>query len=497
MPKDPVLDDFENLLAAHPSRPLVVSPMRAADAATVDRAALGIAARLPVVSGRLVALAVPNGPAFLAGWIALRRAGAVPLLCDAAMPPAARRTMAEALGACGVLAAGDGWATGESCEWTSCAGADVALPDGTALVKLTSGSTGTPRGIAVSADAVAADDDQLVPTMGLAGVERALAAVALSHSYGFSSLALPALRRGVTLVVPDSDGPLSPLHAARDCGATFFPSVPAWLAALARLAEPPAWPEQLRHVISAGAPLSADTATRFERRLGVPVHVFYGSSECGGITFDRRGDAASRGTVGTPVEGVTITLDDLGRPVVRSRAVALGALPSPDPRLSGGAFTASDLAEWHGGELRLRGRADDLVIVRGKNVDPREVEDVVRRLPGVEDVAVLGLNGERADPLLRAVIACAPQALSYDTVTRHCREHLADHKVPRSIVFVASCHALRAASSTARLCRGLRLRRWLACSGHDGEGGEERLDQGNVTAKGRALPRLAGRNAVG
>jgi long-chain acyl-CoA synthetase len=240
----------------------------------------------------------------------------------------------------------------------------------------------------------------------------------------------------VTLILPEDRGPLAPLLAARDCGATFFPAVPAWLAAFVRLADPPSWPERLRHVISAGAPLFADTATRFAQRFGVPVHVFYGSSECGGITFDRRGDAASRGTVGTPVDGVSVSLDELGRPVVRSRAVALGVLPSPDPRLRDGTFTAADLAEWHDGELRLRGRADDLIIVRGKNVDPREVEDVVRRLDGVEDVAVLGLNGERTDPLLRAVIACAPQALTYEAVTLHCREHLADHKVPRSIVFV-------------------------------------------------------------
>jgi acyl-CoA synthetase (AMP-forming)/AMP-acid ligase II len=436
--KDPVLDDFERLLANRPAHPLVVSPLRHATAAAIDATARRLARALPGdAAGRAVGLAAPNGPAFLAGWVALRRAGAVPMLLDAAMPAATRQGSVRALGGVGLLSAAGGWAGAEGFAWERIAPESVEIPAATALVKLTSGSTGAPRGIAVAADALAADDDQLVPTMGLEGTERALAAVALSHSYGFSSLALPALRRGVTLVVAEGGGPLAPLQAASECGASFFPTVPAWLSALVRLAEPQPWPGALRRVISAGAPLPAETAERFRERFGLAVQVFYGASECGGITYDRRGDAALRGTVGTPVEGVDIAIGDDGRPRVRSAAVAIGALPVPDADLGGGTFVAGDLAAWDGDELRLRGRADDLVIVRGKNVDPREVEAVLRGLAAVEDVAVLGVESARpGEPTLRAVIACPPSALTYETVARHCRERLAEHKVPRSIVFV-------------------------------------------------------------
>ena len=305
-------------------------------------------------------------------------------------------------------------------------------------MRLTSGSTGAPRGIAVGAEALAADEEQLARTMGLGRHRRFLGAVPLSHSYGIASLALPALRRGTTLVVPDDRGPLAPLAAARHLEASFFPTVPAWLDALDPAARAAALAGALRLVISAGAPLPPPTAARFRERYGFPVHVFYGASECGGITYDREGTAGERGTVGEPVDGVEVELDGDGRIAVRSPAVATTYLPDPDARLGGGRFLTGDLGAWAGRELVLRGRADDLVIVKGRNVNPREVEMVLRQLAGVEDVAVLGVEpAAAAGATLRAVIATRPGLLTYEAVSTFCRARLAEHKVPRSVIFVA------------------------------------------------------------
>ena len=93
---------------------------------------------------------------------------------------------------------------------------------------------------------------------------------------------------------------------AAACGATVFPTVPAYLQALLRMSQPPPWPASLRLCLTAGAPLPPATAAQFREFSGRPVHVFYGASECGGICYDRSGDAGERGTVGTPVEGVSI-----------------------------------------------------------------------------------------------------------------------------------------------------------------------------------------------
>jgi long-chain acyl-CoA synthetase len=417
--------------------------------------------------GTLVGLAAANGPGFLASLLALRRAGLAALLLDAQTPTPEALRVLRALGAPCLLRCPEGWprcpegwsllapdpdpsgpnpsGTTGTTEPPPAIFPPSIFPD-TAVVKLTSGSTGAPRGIAASSEALLADDAALTATMGLSGVDRMLATIPLSHSYGLASLALPALVRGTLLVIPEAAGVYDPFVTAARTGATFFPTVPAYLDALARLSDPPPPPDSLRLVITAGAPLSAATSARFREVFGLDVHVFYGSSECGGICYDREGGAAERGTVGAPVEGVRITLEPVGagsagaggRVVVESPAVSSGYLPDPDERLAGGRFRAGDLAAWRGGELALQGRVDDLVNIKGKKVNPREVEGVLAGLPGVDEAAVLGVAVPGRGEMLRAVVACRPGGLTAGEVVAWCRERLSAHKVPRSVILVAA-----------------------------------------------------------
>ena len=106
------------------------------------------------------------------------------------------------------------------------------------------------------------------------------------------------------------------------------------------------------------------------------------------------------------------------------------------PDLGSGCFRTSDLGELLHGELYLLGRIDDVIILKGKKVHPREVELILRDLPPVEDVAVLAVPRPGGEPVLRAVVACAPGSLDREQVLAWCRGHLADHKVPRSVVLL-------------------------------------------------------------
>lgn len=449
MPTDPILNAFDRR-RRRPDDLMVVASRHQASVGDVDRMARAAGlqlARMALAPGAVVGLAVPNGPGFLAALVALRRAACAALLFDARAPKGERERVAAALGAAATLTCGRAWPRGESDFVVApvAAGSPAALAPEIAVVKLTSGSTGEPRGILAPSAALVADDAALAATMGLADDERILAAVPLSHSYGLSSVAMPALMRRTVLIVPETRCPFDPMRLARHQEATFLPTVPAYLQGLVRMAGPPRAPASLRLVVTAGAPLKPCTAARFREIYERPVHVFYGASECGGITFDRDGTAGERGTLGRPVDGVEVSLAPLpgaedgacGTVTVASAAVTAGYHPEPDPRLEGGRFRTSDVGRWRGGELVLEGRIDDLINVRGKKVNPREVDAVVARLDGVEEVVTLGVALPGQDEkIVRSFVACRPGSLSYEAVQAWCRRHLAEHKVPRSIVLL-------------------------------------------------------------
>jgi len=450
MTADPIVSSFDRLVGRAPGRTLIASSGRTASAGDVHALSHTLAlilaeALLPRDS--LVGLVAPNGPAFLAGLLAQRRSGLATLLLDPAAPEVEARRVATELGADATLICRTGWPQSRD-DWSLARfprpDTPTPRPIGQSIVKVTSGSTGRPRGVAASAECLVADEEGLFSTMGLREDDRILAAIPMGHSYGLSSAVLPALVRGLVLVVPSGPNPLAPLDAARSLGATFFPTVPAYLSGIVRLERPELWPRSLRLVISAGAPLSPAVAAAFREAHGQAVHSFYGASECGGICYDRDGGAAERGTVGTPVDGVRVSLEPAagmdggeGAVIVESAATALSYVPDPDPQLGAGRFRAGDRAAWLDGELQLRGRIDDLINVRGKKVDPGEVERILTQLEGVREAAVFGVPSPvDGGQTVRAVVACRPGGLTRQQVLVFCRARLAEHKVPRSVRLV-------------------------------------------------------------
>jgi len=449
MIKDPILDRFHHLASRRPEAPLFVAAHRRSTAEEVHRLSVQItqAVRAAGIEREsLVGLAVGNGPGFAAGYLGLRSAGCRVLLLDTRTPDDERKRIHTTLGSAGELLSNDGWpraAHDIEVRAAACGESAPSLDDRISTVRLTSGSSGMPRGIAHTSEALLADDRALRATMGLTD-ERVLASVPLSHAYGFASIFLPCITLGWTVSTPEGLSPFAAIEATHLGEVTFLPTVPAYLQALLKMAEPPPLPESVRLVITAGAPLRPETADAFFRTYRRHVHVFYGASEVGGITYDRSGTAGLRASLGAPVDGVTVRLEPVpgvessaGIVTVESPAAAEMHFPKPDTTLGNGRFRTSDLGRFEGGELRLLGRIDSMINVRGKKVNPKEIESVLEAMPGVDESIVRGIPpapGE--DASIAALVAVSSRDVRAEQVKGWCANRLSAHKTPRIIRLV-------------------------------------------------------------
>lgn len=458
-PRCPLVKRFFRLAQAEPGAPaffdgdgqlLAPRGLLAQQAATVAEAyeRLGLPTR-PVV------LSLPNGPALVAHLLALRTMGLPVVLADATFTEAELERAAHTVGGGAVVAneerLGQGVAippSGVAVELLETE--QKELPRGTAICKLSSGSTGEPQAFAASVAQLVADSRQIFRTMGIRKGDRTLAAIPLTHSYGLGSCLVPLLLWGTPLVLPFCNLPAALAHTLAAAKVQHFPAVPAMIRALAALPSLPPWPE-LRVCLAAGAPLAPGDAKAFTAATGHKVHVFYGSSECGGITYDRTPTGVhEEGAVGTPLDGVTVEVVDEGGRVlppgeegrvrVRSRAVVLGAVPAlADPQvLTPGCFLTGDGGVFDGqGVLHLTGRLSEIVNVAGKKVHPEEVRRVLASMPGVLEAAVVGIPDRHRGQVLGAVLAVDPQgAVTVHKVMAYCRARLAPYKVPRRVVLV-------------------------------------------------------------
>lgn len=276
-------------------------------------------------------------------------------------------------------------------------------PESVCHVKTTSGSTGTPREVMFTAAQLAADADQIVRTMGLRPDWPNIGVISMAHSYGFSNLVLPLLLHGIPLILAESPLPQTLRDILAGGPAFTLPAVPAmwraWHAA-------GVIDGRVRLAISAGAPLPLELERAVHQACGVKLHNFYGSSECGGIAYDRttvpRGDAR---VAGTAMEGVTLAVEAAsGRLTVSSAAVAVGYL-EPGPDLGEGMFRTPDQVRLEAGAVWLEGRASEGINVAGRKISPSLIEEKLLALPGVRHCVVFGIPS--ADPArVEEIAAC-------------------------------------------------------------------------------------------
>jgi long-chain acyl-CoA synthetase len=317
------------------------------------------------------------------------------------------------------------------------------------LLKLTSGSVGTPRAVLVSQENLWNDGRHIVQAMGIREDDVNYGVIPLSHSYGLGNLVAPLFIQGTPVALRDLFLPGQLIEDARATRISIFPGVPFLFEQILAQLRDCGLPPSLRLLVTAGARIKESLVASFKEELGVKIHSFYGSSETGGITYDdedQLGDPLSVGRA-MPETEVTLRGDDSAstqeRIYVRGNAVARGYVEaSQEDEMSeflDDGFLTGDLGRLdERGRLYLTGRVSSFVNVAGRKVDPNEAESVLLAMPEIADAKVLGLPCDRRGQKLVAFVVPRSGELSPARVRSYCAEKLSPHKIPRDLILLDS-----------------------------------------------------------
>ncbi len=322
-------------------------------------------------------------------------------------------------------------------------GAD--LPEGTAVVIATSGSTGEPKGVQLSAAALRASAQASLDRIGAGPGDRWLCPLPTSHIAGLGVL-VRSLICGTTPVVVDRLDPALRNLAAFGCGYTSLV------------------PTQLRRLLDAGAGVSAFGAILLggaaipsgllagARAAGARVITTYGMSEtCGGCVYN-----------GLPLDGVDLRTTAESRIQIRGPVLFSGYRNRPD--LTGqalgedGWFTTTDLGKiGPDGRLSIDGRADEMINTGGHKVSPAEIAAILETCPTVREAVVFGepdsQYGQRVTAAVVPARLAAPPRL--EELRAAVRRKLPAYAAPRALLVIPVMPLLPSGKPDVAALRGL------------------------------------------
>ena len=438
-PKDVLLQRWEAILAQKGDEPAIFNTRGQVDRTFrgIDERARGFEPKIDkFADGSVIAVQIGNHEDSPSIFIACLRRGVVVLPLEQSMSDQQRDAALKVCRVTGIIekAGTVRLIDNERPNWRG---------KNPTLFKLTSGTTAAPRAIRFGSEQLLADCDQICDTMGISDVDLNFGVIPISHSYGFSNLLTPLIARGVPLVVSQDRTPRAVLADIAKTDATVFPGMPLFYQAFCEMENIPPLPK-LRVCISAGAPLPIATAKKFREKFALPIHSFYGASECGGICYDREAKNEIEGFVGAPMKDVDLEMIDpnaqSSQARVRSAAVGDGYFPDADEeKLGNGIFVPDDLLARHGSGFKIVGRVSDVINVAGKKVNPAEIEERLLHFPGVRQAVAFGRPagaGLRNEEVAACVVANVD--LRENELMEFCRTALSAWQVPKRIFIVES-----------------------------------------------------------
>ena len=325
--------------------------------------------------------------------------------------------------------------------------AAAVTPDDVSDILFTSGTTGRSKGVLCAHRQSLSGSASWAANGKITSDDRYLCINPFFHNFGYKAGILACLQTGATLIPHLTFDPLRTLQAIEQHHITVLPGPPT---IYQTLLDHPARHDydlsSLRFAVTGAATVPVALVERMQSELDIDIVLTaYGLTEANGMGTMCRADddpVTVATTCGRPFADFELRIGEGSEVLLRGPNVMLGYLNDPaataaaidaDGWLHTGDIGAVDAA----GNLRITDRLKDMYICGGFNVYPAEVEQVLARMDGVADAAVIGVPDQRLGEVGRAFVVTRPGCeLDEESVIAYTREHLANFKAPRSVRFV-------------------------------------------------------------
>ena len=325
------------------------------------------------------------------------------------------------------------------------------MPDDTAVILYTSGTTGRPKGAELShfnmffnayigAEKVLRVGDE----------EVGLAVLPLFHSFGQTCVMNALLYAGGTITLLPRFEPQKALEILVRDKVSYFAGVPTMYFYLLNFPGADQYDlSALRRCCSGGSAMPVEVMHAFNKKYNVTILEGYGLSETSPVaSFNTLDRDPKPGSIGLPIwgvemrcvdaEGSQVPVGELGEIVIRGHNVMKGYYKRAEASaesIKGGWFYTGDVAyKDEEGYFFIKDRVKDLIIRGGFNVYPREIEEVLYAHPAVAEAAVIGVPDQALGEEVKAVVAFKPgQVAEPQAIIDYCKERLAAYKYPRSV----------------------------------------------------------------
>ncbi len=333
-------------------------------------------------------------------------------------------------------------------------------PDDTAVILYTSGTTGNPKGAVLTHRNLVSNALDSSKVISVTRRDTFLCILPLFHSFAATVCMNLPMAVGAATVIMKSVRPFKRvIRAIRRNRVSVFVGVPSLYSILKEMKLPRIFRSPLiklfnpvRLCISGAAALPVDTLLGFERTFRIPLLEGYGLTEASPVvTLNPLKGVRKPGSIGLPLAGhiAVRVVDEQGRPL---RTEAIGELAVNGPNVmreyyrkqeataetirDGWLFTGDMARIDADGYVYIVGRKKEMVNVRGLNVYPREIEEVLYRHPAVKEAAVIGVADEHKGEVPKGFVVLKEGcSASEHELIRYLREHLASFKIPKHIEF--------------------------------------------------------------